>query len=182
MEEKRHHFSTARAEQSWCHSCLKGKKRHHNPRAQSQNTFPIPRKHHRREIPPASESKEERRWLHFSPRCARQTSIGGSPLADPGASTGHSSKPHRRRKRANRATPLQLLPCSSFPQRSPCLNCSSPGSSSPAPPSPLHGMQFGAPPLKIIHLKSVLSLTSSSVHEVVRRPVLQHSSLLRSVL
>lgn len=49
-------------------------------------------------------------------------------------------------------------------------------------PSPLHGMQFGAPPLKIIHLKSVLSLTSSAVQDVVRRPLLQHSSLLRSVL
>lgn len=49
-------------------------------------------------------------------------------------------------------------------------------------PSPLHGMQFGAPPLNIIHLKSVLSLTSSAVHDVVRRPLLQHSSLLRSVL
>lgn len=43
-------------------------------------------------------------------------------------------------------------------------------------------MQLGAPPLKIIHLKSVLSFTSSSVHEVLRRPVLQHSSLLSSVL
>lgn len=47
---------------------------------------------------------------------------------------------------------------------------------------PLQGMQLGAPPLKIIHLKSVLSLTSSSVQEVLRRPVLQHSSLLSSVL
>lgn len=47
---------------------------------------------------------------------------------------------------------------------------------------PLQGMQLGAPPLKIIHLKSVLSLTSSSVHEVLRRPVPQHSSLLSSVL
>lgn len=47
---------------------------------------------------------------------------------------------------------------------------------------PLQGMQLGAPPLKIIHLKSVLSFTSSSVHEVLRRPVLQHSSLLSSVL
>lgn len=74
-------------------------------------------------------------------------------------------------------TPSPLLP-----QPSPCLNFSSARSSSQIPPSPLHGMQFGAPPLKIIHLKSVLSLTSSSVHEVVRRPVLQHSSLLRSVL
>lgn len=74
-------------------------------------------------------------------------------------------------------TPSPLLP-----QPSPCLNRSSARSNSPTPPSPLHGMQFGAPPLKIIHLKSVLSLTSSSVHEVVRRPVLQHSSLLRSVL
>lgn len=36
--------------------------------------------------------------------------------------------------------------------------------------------------MKIIHLKSVLSLTSSSVHEVLRRPVPQHSSLLSSVL
>jgi hypothetical protein len=43
---------------------------------------------------------------------------------------------------------------------------------------PLQGMQFGAPPLKISHRKSVLLGTSSSVHAVPRRPLLQQSSRL----
>lgn len=43
---------------------------------------------------------------------------------------------------------------------------------------PLHGIQFGAPPLKISHRKRVLLGTSSSVHAVPSRPPLQHSSRL----
>lgn len=43
---------------------------------------------------------------------------------------------------------------------------------------PLQGMQFGAPPLKISHRKSVLLGTSSSVHAVPKRPLLQQSSRL----
>lgn len=45
-------------------------------------------------------------------------------------------------------------------------------------PPPLQGMQFGAPPLKIIHLNSVLLGTSSSVQDVPSLPLRQHSSLL----
>lgn len=45
-------------------------------------------------------------------------------------------------------------------------------------PPPLHGMQLGAPPLKIIHLNSVLLGTSSSVQDVPSLPLRQHSSLL----
>lgn len=43
-------------------------------------------------------------------------------------------------------------------------------------PPPLHGMQLGAPPLKIIHLKRVLLGTSSSVQDVPSLPLRQHSS------
>jgi len=43
---------------------------------------------------------------------------------------------------------------------------------------PLQGMQFGAPPLKIIHLNNVLFGTSSSVQDVPSLPLRQHSSRL----
>jgi len=39
-------------------------------------------------------------------------------------------------------------------------------------------MQFGAPPLKIIHLNNVLFGTSSSVQDVPSLPLRQHSSRL----
>lgn len=43
---------------------------------------------------------------------------------------------------------------------------------------PLQGIQLGAPPLKISHRNRVLLGTSSSVHDVPSRPLLQQSSLL----
>lgn len=83
-------------------------------------------------------------------------------------------------KRPNRTLPV-LSPSQTvgtLRARRPLLRARRLGGGGP----PLQGMQLGAPPLKIIHLKRVLSFTSSSVHEVLRRPVLQHSSLLSSVL
>lgn len=117
--------------------------------------------------PPRTPTPTQGREGEGNPPACEDRAVGGSIPSTPLHGRGKRGSP-----RGSEA--FLWPPASPNPLRGPvCLA---------GPPSPLQGMQLGAPPLKIIHLKSVLSLTSSSVHEVVRRPLLQHSSLLRSVL